>query len=216
MSRPEEKALRITLLAAFVLVAIFAFTLYQRRPVDETAVQQAQRDQTLLETVQNSAPTIGPANAPVTIAEFSDFQCPYCKNVSPLMDRAMQEYPDKVRRVWIYVTNPSHAQSESAAVAASCAAKQGYFWQYHDRLFELQDNLGPATYNQIAQSLDLDTKAFQACIADRATVETVRSHTQFAQRAGVTATPYVTVNSTAFTSEFTWEDLKTAIEAALP
>lgn len=215
MARPEEKALRVTLLAAFVVVAVFAVTLYRRQPADQ-AMEQQQRDQDLLTAVQSTAPTLGEDEAPVTIAEFSDFQCPFCKNVSPLLARAEKEYPGKIRRVWIYVANPTqHPQSENAAVAAACAANQGRFWEYHDKLFELQDSLGPAAYNQIAQSLNLDMQAFQTCLSERSTLETVRSHTQFAQRAGVTATPYVTVNSTAFTSEFSWEQLKSAIDKAL-
>lgn len=216
MAQADEKALRITLLAAFILVAAFGLSLYKSRPQPSASEEQAKQDQGLIDVVQKTAPTIGDAQAPVTIAEFSDFQCPYCKTVSPYLDRAMKEYPGKIRRVWIHTTNPTaHPQSESAAVASVCAHQQGQFWAFHDKLFETQDNLGAATYNQIAQALSLDVKIFQTCLAGKDALATVRSHTQFAQRAGVTATPYVTVNNTVFTGEFTWEELRNAIEKAL-
>lgn len=216
MAAAEEKAVRVTLIGAFFLMALFAALLYWRTPGREQRQQQAQQDESLITTVQNSAPNLGDSKAPVTIAEFSDFQCPYCKSVAPLIDRAFTQYAGKVRRVWIFTTNATdHPQSESAAVAALCANKQGKFWQYHGLLFEAQDNLGPAAYNQIAQNLGLDMSLFRACLADSATLTTVRAHTQFAQRVGVTATPYVTVNNTVLEGAFTFEQLSAAIDRAL-
>lgn len=216
MARPEEKALRLTLIAAFALTAIFAATLYLRAPGRDAQQDRAKQDQSLIATVQSTSPVSGPQNAPVTMAEFSDFQCPYCKDMAPLLARAMQEYGDKIRRVYIHVTNVSeHPQSENAAVASQCAAQQGQFWPYHDALLDAQDKLGPATYNQIALTLKLDLKAFQDCSQSQQTIDTVRAHTQFAQRAGVTTTPYVTINNEALTGVFTYEQLKAAIDRSL-
>ena len=216
MAQTEEKAVRITLIGAFFLVLIFGFLLYWRQPGRQQAQQQAEQDQTLISTVQNSSPTLGDAKAPITIAEFSDFQCPFCKTVAPLLDRAYTQYPGKIRRIWIFTTNPTeHPQSESAAVAGLCASKQGKFWEYHRGLFEAQDNLGPAAYNQIAQNIGLDMSLFRSCISDVASLQTIRAHTQFAQRAGITATPYVTVNNVVLDGAFTWEQLQSTIDRAL-
>lgn len=215
MSRPEEKALRITLAGAFALVVIFAAFLYLRQPGREEKQQQQAQDASLIAQVQASSPATGSANAPIVLAEFSDFQCPFCKQVAPLLDRAAKEHSTQIRRVWIFTTNPDHPQSESAAVAAYCAHKQGYFWEYRTKLFELQDNLGPATYNQVAQEVGLDMSLFRACLSDSASVAVVRAHSQFAQRAGVTATPYVTINSLVLNEAFTWEQLKSAIDQNL-
>ncbi len=216
MAQPEEKAVRITLIGAFFLVLLFAFLLYWQQPGREETQKQAAQDNSLIAMVQNSSPTLGDPNAPITIAEFSDFQCPFCKTVAPLVDSAYSQYKGKIRRVWIFTTNiTDHPQSESAAVAALCANKQGKFWEYHRALFDAQDNLGPATYNQLAQNLKLDVNLFRACIADSASLQTIRAHTQFAQRAGITATPYVTVNDVALEGEFTWEQLQSTIDRAL-
>ena len=215
MSRPEEKAVRVTIAAAFALVVIFAAFLYIRQPGREQQQEQQAQDASLIAQVQTTSPATGNANATIVMAEFSDFQCPYCKLVAPLLDRAASEYGDKIRRVWIFTTNPDHPQSESAAVAAYCSHKQGQFWQYRTQLFEAQDNLGPATYNQVADAVDLDMSLFRACLSDSASVAVVRAHSQFAQRAGVTATPYVTINSLVLNEAFTWEQLKSAIDQNL-
>ena len=216
MATAEEKAVRITLTGAFALVLLFAGLLYWRTPGREERAKQEQQDESLIATVQNSSPNIGDSKAPITLAEFSDFQCPFCKDIAPLLDRAYAQYTGKIRRVFIFTTNPTeHPQSESAAVAALCAHKQGRFWDYQKPLFEAQDNLSPATYNQVAQSIGMDLSLFRACIADRESLNTVRAHTQFAQRVGVTATPYVTVNNTILEGSFTYSQLTSAIDRAL-
>jgi protein-disulfide isomerase len=149
------------------------------------------------------------------MVEFSDFQCPYCKAMEPLLDRAAAEYP-QIRRVWIHTMNRvQHPQAEQAAIAAQCAHEQGKFWEYRSQLFANQDTLSTTTYNQVAQSLGLSTQTFQSCLADPQTRDTVNSHDQFARRTNVEATPHVMVNGTALTGQFTYEALKNAIDQEL-
>jgi len=84
-------------------------------------------------------PSIGPASAPVTLIEFSDFQCPFCQRVAPTLKQVKQKYGDKVRVVWKdFPLTQIHPQAFKASEAAHCAAEQGKFWEYHDRLFANQ------------------------------------------------------------------------------
>lgn len=86
-----------------------------------------------------SAPTKGSANAQVTIVEFSDFQCPFCKRVVPTLQQISQTYKDKVKLVYKHLPLTAiHPNAQKAAEAAECANEQGKFWQYHDTLFENQ------------------------------------------------------------------------------
>ena len=86
-------------------------------------------------------PVKGPANAPITIIEFSDYQCPFCARVNPTLDRIRQTYPDKVRIVFKDFPLPNHPEAPKASEAAYCAGEQGKYWEMHDRLFANQQAL---------------------------------------------------------------------------
>lgn len=87
-----------------------------------------------------NSPAKGPAAAPVTIVEFSDFQCPFCTRVNPTIAQIMSQYQGKVKVVFKHFPLVSiHPKAQSAAVASLCASKQGKFWEFHDKLFETQE-----------------------------------------------------------------------------
>src|SRR2546428_8616297 len=108
----------------------------------------------------------GEAKAPVTIVEFSDFQCPYCKKVQPILNDLLANYSGRVKLAYRDVPlRTLHAQAQLAAEAARCAEDQGMFWQYHDALFADQSKLDDAGLVKTAQMLGLDEKSFQTCLA---------------------------------------------------
>ena len=108
------------------------------------------------------APTKGPETAPVTIVEFSEFQCPFCARVVPTLKQIEDTYQDRVRIVWKHLPLPNHKDAVGAALAAEAARKQGKFWEYHDKLFANQNRLGPDDLKQHAKDLQLDLKRFEA------------------------------------------------------
>jgi protein-disulfide isomerase len=85
----------------------------------------------------------GPASAPVEIIEFSDFQCPYCQRVNPAVEQVLSTYGDRIRFVYRHFPLSNHPNARPAAEASQCAAEQGKFWPYHDKLFAAQSRLHP-------------------------------------------------------------------------
>jgi protein-disulfide isomerase len=110
-------------------------------------------------------PSKGPATAPVTIVEFSDFQCPFCARVNPTLQKVKETYGDTVRVVFRdFPLLQIHPQAAKAAEAATCANEQGKFWEMHDRLFANQQKLQVADLKQYAVELGLNAESFNQCL----------------------------------------------------
>ncbi len=131
----------------------------------------------------------GDANAPVTIVEYSDFQCPFCDRFHPTMQQMMKDYDGKVR--WILRSFPLsfHAEAQNAGIAAECAGKQGKFWEMADLLFANQATLGADLYKKLATDLGLNASTFTACQADKAIADLLDAQAAGGAGAGVTGTP---------------------------
>jgi len=106
---------------------------------------------------------IGPKNAPVTIVEFGDFQCPFTRQAEGTLKQIRAKYGNKVRLVYFDFTQYEHPSAFPAAMAARCAGDQGKFWPYHDALFADQSKLAPGDLKLTAARLKLDMKKFNAC-----------------------------------------------------
>jgi protein-disulfide isomerase len=110
-------------------------------------------------------PAYGPGTAPVTIVEFSDFQCPFCARVNPTLQKVKETYGDKIRVVFRdFPLLQIHPQAAKAAEAATCANEQGKFWEMHDRLFANQQKLQVADLKQHAVDLGLNAETFNQCL----------------------------------------------------
>lgn len=109
-------------------------------------------------------PTLGSKDAPVTVVEFGDFQCPFCKRSEDSVKAIRGKYGDQVRLVFMDFPLEFHAHAMQAASAARCAGGQGKYWEYHDALFADQSKLGPADLKATAKKLGLDTAKFDACL----------------------------------------------------
>ena len=149
----------------------------------------------IVNVVTADDPSIGVSDAPVTIVEFGDFECPFSKQVQPIIKQMVNKYPDAVR--FIYRDFPLvdiNAQAVSAAEAANCAKLQGKFWQFHDQLFGGQDKLGAAFYDVIGDSLGLDMASFKRCRDNRQTLLEIQDDLKVGVAAGVKGTPTFFVN----------------------
>ena len=129
----------------------------------------------------------GPWDAPVTIVEYSDFQCPFCARVGPTMARIEETYGDKVKLVYRDFPLPNHPEAQSAAEAARCAHEQGKFWPYHDRLFANQQTLSSESYRRLAVEVGLDPGAFEDCVASGKFREAVQEDYRNGESMGVGA-----------------------------
>jgi protein-disulfide isomerase len=142
-----------------------------------------------------ASPTRGPQNAPVTIVEFSDYQCPFCARSEPLIKDALSVYPNQTRLVYKHFPlSAIHPQALPAAIAAAAAQKQGKFWEMHEKLFANQRGLAPEQINEYAHQIGLDMKRFEADMQSDEVKATVQEDIQLGQRVGVRGTPTIFVN----------------------
>ncbi len=141
-----------------------------------------------------TAPAIGPANAPVTIVEFSDYQCPFCKRAHPTIQQVLSEYKDKVRFVYLDYPLPFHQMALPASEAVHCAEDQGKFWEYHKNLFEGNGDLSHADLAKRAADLGLDAAAFEACTSGNKHDSLIKTNYDDGQALGVTGTPAFFIN----------------------
>jgi len=204
-TRPSAPRIDPLALATLVCVVVMLTTsfwnlwnLHQRISALEARVggaRQAGPDPDRIYTINiQGAPTKGPDNAPVTIVEFSDFQCPFCAKVVPTLKRIEEAYKDRVRIVWKHLPLSIHEDARGAALAAEVARKQGKFWEFHDRLFANQDKLGPEDLKAHAKDLELDLARFEADMQKAEEKKRIDADVAEAATLGVSGTPGFFVN----------------------
>jgi protein-disulfide isomerase len=145
--------------------------------------------------VSASDPALGSASAPITLIEFSDYQCPYCGRVEPTLKRLRAAYGDKIRFVWKdYPLTQIHPQAFKAGEAAHCAGDQGKYWELHDVLFSKQSELQIDDLKRYALTLGLKADAFNQCLDTSKYGERVRDGVSEGGQVGVNSTPTIFVN----------------------
>ncbi|MBI4019830.1 MAG: DsbA family protein, partial [Candidatus Aenigmarchaeota archaeon] len=164
-------------------------------------------------------PAVGPADAKVTVIEFSDFQCPFCgRFYTQTLPQIKQNYVDTGKIRFVYRDFPLesiHPNARPAANAAECADEQGKFWEYHNKLFENQGSLSDAYYKQAASELGLDMEQFNSCYDSKKYDAEVSKDFQDGASAGVTGTPTVFVNGRAIVGAQPYATFQAAIDQAL-
>ncbi len=165
--------------------------------------------------VTDDQPSKGPEDALVTIVEFSEFECPFCKRVLPTTSRIMNEYKGKVRFVWRNNPLPFHASAMGAANASVEAFKQGgseKFWKMHDLMFENQQSLKPADLERYARSAGLDVGKVKAAIASKKYASAIQADQQIAQKMGARGTPAFFINGRQLMGAQPFERFKEVID----
>lgn len=149
------------------------------------------------------SPSRGPADAPVTIVVWSDFECPHCRHALPIIEKVFEQHSPRVRLVHKFYPLRQHSHAAAAARAAIAAANQGKYWEMERMLFDNQESLTDSDLARYARELKLDPKRFAADLAAPRTGEWLeRDHDQ-AEKAGLTGTPFILINGREFdTSHF--------------
>jgi len=145
--------------------------------------------------VTNDDPAHGSAGAPVTIVEFGDFECPFCRQAFPIVRQLLAESGDQVYLIYRdFPLRDIHPHAQKAAEAAECAADQGKFWAYHDRLFQNQEALTVSDLKRYARQVGLDANVFDQCLDSGRQAAEVEEDFQAGLAAGVQGTPTFFVN----------------------
>jgi protein-disulfide isomerase len=145
--------------------------------------------------VEAIGPAKGPEEAPITLIEFSDFECPFCYRVIPTLDQVRETYGDQVRVVYRqFPLNSIHPHAQITAEASLCADAQGRFWEMHDEIFERRGRVDADELKGMAADLGLDTEAFGACLDSREFQNRVQEDFEAGRKAGVTGTPALFIN----------------------
>jgi protein-disulfide isomerase len=184
-------------------------------PVAEAPVTQEPQYRRYDIPIENSY-SLGPADAPITLVEFSDYQCPYCRRWhDEVYEPLLAAYPGKIKFVYRHLPLESiHPDAIPAAEAAMCAGEQEAFWQFHEKLFS-SEALGDQIFVQYAQELGLDMQSFESCVSDRKYQEAVSEDVNFAIDLGIRSTPTFFINGLAIVGAQPLDVFKQVIDKEL-
>src|SRR4051794_16716388 len=157
----------------------------------------------------------GPADAPVTLVEYGDYECPYCGQAYPIVKDVQARLGDRLRFVFRnFPISTSHPHAEHAAEAAEAAAAQGKFWEMHDLLYERQQTLDDAHLQAFAEELGLDIEQFDRDMVEQRQTGRVREDLMSGVRSGVNCTPTFFINGVRYDGSWDEDDLLRALELA--
>lgn len=160
------------------------------------------------------SPVKGATNPVVTIVEFSDFECPFCKQVQSVLKQIVENYGRTVRLVFKHLPLEGHRNSLPAARAAYCAAEQDRFWQFHDAVFSA-GNLSPPVFEEIAAGLGLGIPKFQECFASERSRAAVVKDMEAARLLRIESTPSFVVNGKVINGALSFAGFQRIIEQEL-
>ena len=162
-----------------------------------------------------NSPSKGPAGAPIELIEFSDFQCPFCQRANPTVTQVLQTYGDRIHFVYRHFPLSTHPNAKPAAEASQCAAEQGKFWEYHDKLFANPSRLADSDLKQSAAELGLDAAAFNKCVDTHKYAAQVERDFHAGEDAGVNGTPAFFVNGRMISGAQPFDAFKRLIDEEL-
>lgn len=195
---------------ATLLIFVFLIIAAQSNPPAETELIEVNEDELLAEHTYVK----GLREAPVTIVEFSDFECPACKLQHPIAESIIEDYPTLVSWGYRHFPLPQHTDADEAAIAAQAAGEQGKFWEYADILFANQPNFDEDDLISYAQQIGLDVEKFKQDLENRTFREIVDQDVAYGRSLGVNSTPTFFINGKQVVLR-SQDDLRRQVEFAL-
>jgi len=166
--------------------------------------------------VEAKGPTKGSKSAPITIVEYSDYQCPYCIEAEKTVNELLKDYPDKIRLVYRDFPLPMHPLAPKAAEASHCADAQGKYWELHDKMFAAQGKLEVVDLKKYAREVQgLDGDTFDKCLDNGDMKKRVDENHAAGAKMGISGTPAFFVNGRFLSGALPIDEFKTLIEADL-
>ena len=220
---PELEAQILQVLRDNPEVIIESVQAYQKQKQAEVSqVRQEFLQQMISEPSKaiGNAPVTGSADRKIVLIEFSDFQCPFCAQAHETVNAFVEKYGDRVTLTYKHLPlEQIHPEAKPAALASWAAQQQGKFWEYHDALFERQENLGEELYVELAQNLSLDLEKFNRDRKSEAAQAAVDADVELATHLGITGTPFFFLNEHALSGAVQLAELEqklAEIEASKP
>jgi protein-disulfide isomerase len=183
----------------------------------ETGAPEVPREITRYDVSIDDDPILGPEDASITIIEFSDFECPYCRRWhQEVLPQLIEDYPDQVRLVYRdFPLTSIHANAVPAAIAANCAAEQDGYWEFNELLFNSEQGLSSDAYQQYAEEIGLDMESFTECLDSNRYEDEVLADFEFASQLGIRSTPTFFINGIALVGAQPYEVFKQVIDQEL-
>ena len=183
----------------------------------ETGAPEVPPEITRYDVSIDDDPILGPDDASITIIEFSDYECPYCRRWhQEVLPQLIEEYPDQVRLVYRdFPLTSIHANAVPAAVAANCAGEQDGYWEFNKLLFNSEQGLSTEAYQQYAEELGLDSDSFNECFESNRYEDEVMADFEFASQLGIRSTPTFFINGIALVGAQPYEVFKQVIDQEL-
>ncbi len=210
-------------IGAVTLIAVLLLIIYgisalapttRRTPVD--GYDRYQNEKPTAPTVDFANPSVGPADAPLTMVIYSDYLCTACGTMQASLVQVLPKFPDEIRLVWKDLPNAAlHPGSADAAVAARCADEQDAFWAYHDLLFARQNDVKSGDFVVLAEEAGIDVTEFNECLTDNRTLPLVERDVDEAVALGIDATPYSFIGDRRISGAMTPIQLEATIRTAL-
>jgi protein-disulfide isomerase len=201
------------------IVAWLAIQVMRRLPAELRARQLGATAETIVDLAEDVDPerdhVRGRVDAPVTLLEYGDYECPYCGHAAPTISKLLDHLGDDVRYVFRHLPlNDVHPNAELASEAAEAAGEQGAFWEMHDRLLANQDALAPMDIYRHASELGLDLDRFSDDVRHRRHAQRIADDVQSADASGVSGTPTFFINGRRHQGVYDIDTLTRAVKAA--
>ncbi len=239
---PPKVAFSMGIMAGLTLASLVAFImtfsiLQQHLGTDDTAVAQANgntngtvagAEAPSPSVADDTTPTVditlkdtdhirGDADAPITLVEYSDFECPYCARHTPTVDQILEDYDGQVKLVFRHFPLSMHEHAQAAAEASECAAEQGKFWEMHDELFAMNEagTMSVDNFKAAAGDLGLNQSQFDDCLDSGKYTQRVQDDFDEGAQLGVNGTPATFVNGQLVSGAVPYSNFKTIIDGLL-
>jgi len=216
----------LLILGALIIIALFVLWLSNNSSAQVSSADSGKLNAEVMQKFKTDydqlGVAVGDADAPITIREFGDYQCPSCGAFEPTATRIRKELvaSGKARFVFFDFPLAMHQHAQEAAVAARCAERQGKFWPYHEALYAKQskwaslDDATP-TFLDIAVESGVDTQKLKQCVAQDATLDSIQQNRDLGEKIGIRATPTIMVGSSVFSGGVSYERIKNLVAAQI-